>query len=68
MVSDWDLALSKNGHITERLNYQFRADFFNFLNHPSFTGVDTGVTDSTFGVINGVDTQREIQFGLQLTF
>jgi hypothetical protein len=67
-LDNWDFSLSKNGHITERLNYQFRADFFNFLNHPSFTGVDTTVTDSTFGQLNAVDTQREIQLGLKLTF
>jgi len=32
----WDLALYKNTAITERLNIQFRAEFFNVLNHPNF--------------------------------
>ncbi len=32
----WDLAIYKNTRITERLGVQFRADFFNFLNHPNF--------------------------------
>jgi hypothetical protein len=32
----WDLAIYKNTAITERLNMQLRADFFNILNHPNF--------------------------------
>jgi len=32
----WDFAIYKNTAITERLNIQFRADFFNILNHPNF--------------------------------
>jgi hypothetical protein len=32
----WDFAIYKNTAITERLNMQVRADFFNILNHPNF--------------------------------
>jgi hypothetical protein len=32
----WDLGIYKNTAITERLKMQFRADFFNILNHPNF--------------------------------
>jgi Carboxypeptidase regulatory-like domain/TonB dependent receptor-like, beta-barrel len=32
----WDFALYKNTAITERLNMQLRAEFFNILNHPNF--------------------------------
>jgi len=32
----WDLAIYKNTPITERLNMQLRAEFFNILNHPNF--------------------------------
>jgi hypothetical protein len=67
-----DFALMKNGTVLETLGhtirYQFRAEFFNGLNHPSFTGVDTGVNDSNFGQINNATTQREIQLGLRLRF
>ncbi len=33
---EWNFALYKNTAITERFNMQFRADFFNLLNHPNF--------------------------------
>jgi hypothetical protein len=33
---DWDLSVSKNWKLTERWNAQFRAEFFNILNHPNF--------------------------------
>jgi hypothetical protein len=32
----WDLGIYKNTAIRERLKMQFRADFFNILNHPNF--------------------------------
>ena len=33
---EWNFAIYKTTAITERLNMQFRADFFNVLNHPNF--------------------------------
>jgi hypothetical protein len=33
----WDLAIHKTTKITERLNVQLRAEFFNLLNHPNFS-------------------------------
>jgi hypothetical protein len=32
----WDLAFYKNTPINERVDVQFRAEFFNILNHPNF--------------------------------
>jgi len=32
----WDFAVYKTTAITERLNMQLRAEFFNILNHPNF--------------------------------
>ncbi len=32
----WDFALYKTTMLTERMNLQLRADFFNLLNHPNF--------------------------------
>jgi outer membrane receptor protein involved in Fe transport len=32
----WDFAVYKNTALTERLNMQLRAEFFNILNHPNF--------------------------------
>jgi hypothetical protein len=33
---EWNFALYKSTALTERLNMQLRADFFNILNHPNF--------------------------------
>ena len=39
----WDLAVYKNTKVSERLNLQLRADFFNILNHPNFGNPDVGI-------------------------
>jgi hypothetical protein len=72
-VKNWDFALYKNGRITERPGYQFRAEFFNILNHASFgtsagSNLDTTLGDAAFGQITGAGDPREIQFGLKLNF
>jgi len=33
---NWDFSFSKTFRIHDRLNFQFRAEFFNLLNHPNF--------------------------------
>jgi len=76
-----DFALLKNTKITERLQVQFRAEFFNIANRSDFfapnaslyTGpgtADTGAQNFAYGFIAGTapNTQREIQFGLKLIF
>ena len=69
-----DVSVLKNTPIKERLNLQFRAEFFNALNHANFntpnpvvfTSGSTRPT-STAGVINATaTTSRQIQFGLKL--
>ncbi len=65
---DLDFSLIKDTKLTEKLNMQFRAEFFNIMNHPSFgnpspaEGVFTGsiqgtppTTPSSY-VVTGVDT------------
>lgn len=69
-----DGSLLKNTAIRERLNLQFRAEFFNVLNHANFATPNTIVFTSagsapvnTAGTINATSTSsRQIQLGLKL--
>lgn len=69
-----DLALSKNVKAhwpNEGANVQFRADFFNALNHPNFAAPDNAytTTPSAFGTITSMSTNpRVIQLALRLSF
>ena len=72
-----DFSLFKNSHITERVNLQFRAEFFNVLNHTNFAPpLDNntlfnpdGSPVGSAGVIDATQTtSRQIQFGLKLMF
>lgn len=78
---DTDFALLKNTRITERINTQFRAEFFNLFNHPNFAqpsgsaftqlpGTGSGLINPTAGVISttGINAPREIQFALKILF
>jgi hypothetical protein len=67
-----DLALSKNVAFKwprERTNLQFRAEFYNALNHPQFGNPDSNFTSPTFGVIsNTAVNARVAQLALKLAF
>ena len=86
-VTSLDLSFFKNNYIksiSENFNLQFRAEFFNIINHPNFApppnATNTDVFDGTghpnFGFPNAplgllaktTTTAREIQFAIKVIF
>ena len=66
-VSNLDLSAIKDFPIYERLKLQYRCEFFNSLNHPTFGDPDVSATSSTFGRIQSQSNQpRRIQMALRL--
>jgi outer membrane receptor protein involved in Fe transport len=78
---DTDFAVLKDTKITEGINTQFRAEFFNIFNHPNFSqpsgaaftqvpGSGGGNISPTAGVISstGSNAPRQIQFALKILF
>lgn len=76
---EWDFSASKRWVFRDRLNIQFRAEFFNFLNNRNYSGGITSITNpATFGIataapnssnpVNGTGGPREVQLGLKMTF
>lgn len=64
-----DMSIIKNNRITERVNAQLRADFFNALNHPSFSAPNLSPTSGAFGTITSqANLPRTIQLGLRVAF
>lgn len=65
---NWNAALFKAFRFKESQSFQFRAEFFNFPNHPNWGGVDTNPTSSTFGMVTGKSSERNIQLSLRYSF
>lgn len=64
-----DASLFKPFRFGERAELDFRAEFFNLPNHPNFGQPAATVGAAGFGRITSTRTdQRQIQFGLRLTF
>ena len=68
--SNWDTGVMKNFPVTERSSLQFRAEFFDALNHPSFSNPASNISvPSTVGMITATsDGPRIIQLALRLEF
>jgi hypothetical protein len=65
-----DASIGKKFNITEKSYLDFRAEFFNALNHVSWSPPGRTITDpANFGVITSqVQDPRAIQFGLKYIF
>jgi hypothetical protein len=65
----WDIALFKNVPVRGSQSVQFRAEIFNFLNHPNWNGAQADPTNSSFGRITSKDNSvRDIQLSLRYLF
>jgi hypothetical protein len=68
-LETWDLGTDKDFRVTERVGLQFRAEFFNALNHANFGLPNASSGSSAAGTITTVITNaRKIQFALRLHF
>jgi len=68
-INNWDMSILKNTKVSERLNTQFRAEFFNLFNHTQFYNPDGNISDGVaFGRISQARDPRLVQFALKLIF
>jgi len=73
-LANVDASLFKNTLIRENLNLQFRAEFFNLLNHVNFGTPNatvfsgSSISPSAGLISTTTTTSRQIQFGLKLLF
>lgn len=65
---NFDLSILKNTQIHEKINLQFRTEFFNLFNHPNFFNPERFVDTALFGKVTAAADPRLIQFGLKLIF
>jgi hypothetical protein len=63
-----NVSIVKNTPIGERLNLQFRAEFFNALNRTNLNLPDSFVGSPTFGQVVSAQDPRRVQFAVKLLF
>ena len=63
-----DTTVYKNTHITEKLNFQMRFEFFNLFNHPNFQNIQADLSAGNFGQVTSQTLPRWWQLGGKLTF
>ena len=73
----WDFSAFKFFSLSERTNLEFRAEFFNVLNHTNFLFAKPGpqngnpgtvLGDSRFGFLTAARDPRQIQFAMKFSF
>jgi TonB dependent receptor-like, beta-barrel len=68
---NWNIGLFKTFAITERAGFQFRAEAFNFINHPNFdvNGLQINpLNQQLFGKITNKTSERNLQLSLRFSF
>jgi hypothetical protein len=68
-LKQFDFTLMKNFPVTESARFQFRAEVFNILNHPTFAIPTTTINSSSGGqVTSTLNAARIIQLALKFQF
>lgn len=76
-TKNWDASLLKSFPITENQRFEFRAEFYNLLNHANFLFAAPGpqngnnatvLGSTTFGYVTAARAPRQIQLGLKFYY
>jgi Carboxypeptidase regulatory-like domain/TonB dependent receptor len=67
-INNFDMALHKMTRLTERVELEYRAEFFNAFNHAQFMNPSGTINSSTFGAVTSARDPRIIQMALKLRF
>jgi hypothetical protein len=67
---NWNLSMIKSFPTTENTGFEFRAEAYNFINHPNWSGISSfNPTSGTFGeVTQKNNNNRTLQVGLRYHF
>jgi hypothetical protein len=66
--ADVDMSVFKNFPIHERLQLQYRTEFFNLLNRPNLNNPNNSLISPLYGRITGANSPRILQLALRLVF
>jgi hypothetical protein len=63
-----NFGLTKSNRIKERLDLQFRFEFYNVFNRPNLTGMVSDLSSASFGQATSQYQPRWVQFGVSFVF
>lgn len=63
-----NIGLFKTFAVTERQALTFRAEGFNWVNHPNWSGAQTNPLNADFGRVTAKNSERNIQLSLRYSF
>jgi Carboxypeptidase regulatory-like domain/TonB-dependent Receptor Plug Domain len=69
-LQNWNLSMIKTFPVTETTNFEFRAEAYNFINHPNWSTPGLNPTAGTFGQVTAKTTSnpRTLQLGARFSF
>ena len=71
-MKNWNAAVTKAFPVRERFQWYIRIEVFNFPNHLSYFGVNTGSFNTNppanFGQVSSATDPRTVQFSLRVSF
>ena len=65
---NFDLSVQRRFRIREKVNFQFRGEFFNAFNHTNFGLPNATFGAPAFGQVNSAGAARQIELGMRIEF